>query len=188
MTASHLGKCISGNTIKNNGTTILQGGNVTTTGRLPNVTSSLTPQTNAYHPSYGAHVFLAVSPTSSGNVGTTKILSTGYFAQMKRGQYIVRGLPTNLAQITTTNNALVSGASDFGVRRPIARLETTRTNNITAWDYATGVPTYGGSRGASESFGNDNAARPTMAVPGKLVFFTGKPVPTATAYAAKTST
>lgn len=186
MVAAHLGKIISGNAQKNNGTTVLQGGNAVTTGRLPNVTSVLTPQTNAYRTTYGSHNFLPVSPVSSSNLGTTKILSTGNFGKMVSGQYIVRGFPTTLAG-SVSSNLLRSGASDFGVRRPIARLESTRVIGITSWDYATGAPTYSGSRGALESFSNDNAARPTFAVPGKLVFFTGKPVPSATNYSAKTS-
>lgn len=186
MTASHLGNCVAGQPIKNNGTTVLGGGNAVTTGRLPNVTknvSILANLTNDHR--YGSHPVLAVSPTSSGNLGTIKAVSAGTFGKQTSGQYMARLLGTKIAGVNTS--VLKSGASDFGVRKPIPRLEKTQYVGITSWDYVTGRATFSVNKGVSESFGTDNAARPTNAVPGKLVFFTGKPVPSATSYAAKYS-
>lgn len=157
------------------------GGNVNS-----NVVNSLTLRQTSNQYSYNpSHPYLAVSPASSGNVGTTKPISGGRFAQMEEGQYVARMLATKIAGVAS--NVLKTGASDV-CKKPIPRLETARRLDITSWDYATGTPTYGVNRGASVSFGNDNAARPSFAVPGKLVFTTGRAVPTATAYEAKKNT
>ena len=164
--------------VHNNGSTILNGGNVTSP-----TTNNLTIRNSVYKSVYGSHPVLAVQVASSGNLGTLKIKSTGSFGKLTAGEYNVRLLGTTLAGVSTY--VLRSGASDWGVRRPIAKLESGRRLHITSWNYATGAATFGGSRGASVSFGTDYAARPSMAVPGKLTFFTGKLVPSATAYAAK---
>lgn len=166
--------------VKNDGSTILNAGNVaaTTVNNLP-IRSAI------YKSVQGSHPVLAVSPTSSGNLGTLKIKSNGAFGKLTEGQYNVRLLGTTIGGVST--NVLKSGASDWGVRRPIHKLESGRRLHITSWNYATGAATYGGSRGASVSFGTDDAANPTLAVPGALTFFTGKPVPSATNYAASYS-
>lgn len=166
--------------VKNNGGTILNAGNSTAT-----TTNNLTIRNSVYRSVMGSHPFLAVSAESSGNLGTRKINTSGVFGKLTEGQYNVRLLGTTIAGVSTS--VLKSGASDWGVRRPIHKLESARRLHITSWNYATGAATYGGSRGASVSFGNDNAARPSLSVPGKLTFFTGKPVPAATAYASKYS-
>lgn len=162
----------------NNGTTILNGGNVTATQ-----TNNLTLRQSSYKTVYGSHPFLAVTAASSGNLGTMQIKGAGTFGKLTPGQYNVRLLGTTLAGISS--NVLKSGASDWGVRRPIHKLESSRRLHITSWNYATGAATYGGSRGAKISYAADDAAAPTMAIPGRLTFFTGDPVPDATSYAAK---
>lgn len=184
--ASHITKIVNANPYKNDGATVLLGGNAVTTGQRPNISYNLTLQTNAYDTQYGSHPVLAVSPNSSGNLGTTKILSGGVFGKLTEGNYTIRGLPTTLAG-AVSSSVLVSGASDWGVRKPIPKLETTRALGVNSWDYVTGAITKGGTAGDSVSFGNDTAARPTNAVPGKLVYFTGNPVPVSANYAAKYS-
>lgn len=183
---THVTKIISGNAYKNNGATVFGAGNATTTGADPNVTKNLTLIANSYRTQYGSHPVLAVSPTSSGTLCTTKINSSRAFGQMEEGQYVVRLLNSKIGGVAST--LLRSGASDFGVRRPIPRMESCRALGVNTWNYATGAITKGGTAGDSVSFSTDKAARPTYAIPGSFVFFTGKVVPTATNYAAKTST
>ena len=120
-----------------------------------------------------------VLPTSAGHMH--KPVSAGVYASMEAGFYVVRGMCTRIAQ--TSNTVLNSGASSH-FRFPIKFSESARRLHITAWNAVTGAPTYGGNRGDSYNYGNidsgtyiDQAAHPSRAVPGELVYRTGDPDP-----------
>lgn len=95
---------------------------------------------------------------------------------------------TGLAGVS--NTFLRSGASAPSTRRVVNKTESVRTNR-----YATAIRNgnynlYTGQFSSAptvavDSFGTDNAASPTAAVPGKLVYKLGNPVPVSKNYAAK---
>jgi hypothetical protein len=107
-------------------------------------------------------------------VATHKPLSGGEFARMREGLYVTRRIAESLAGVD--NDVLLSGASDFG-RRSIHFLESNRRIDIVDWSYITGEATFGGSEGDLFNYHNirgsgdiDDAAHPTRAVPGELVY------------------
>ena len=96
---------------------------------------------------------------------------------------------TTLAGVS--NTFLRSGSSNPGERRAVNKTENVRTNR-----YATAIRDgdynlYTGQFGSAPTvdvdyFGTDNAASPTAAVPGSLVYKIGNPVPFSANYAKKT--
>ena len=172
---------ISGNAQKNKGGTILNAGNANT-----NLINNLTLANNAYKNGYGSRPILAVSPTQSGNLGIGKPLSGGVFASMEKGKYVGMIIGTRIAQ--TDNTTLAGGSADFARKSSLINAYYgDRRLNITSWAYATGVPTYGAGRGDLVTFGADEAAEPTDAVPGKLAMMEGGKNPVQEAYKARTS-
>ncbi len=117
--------------------------------------------------------------------------AAGNFATMTAGAYVMRKVTTTLAG--QSNTVLRSGASDFGVRRSIHKLEHMRTNRVATairagyWNIYSGTfstaPTVADD---ASTMGTDNAAAPTLAIPGELVYRTGKPLPEQDDYSAKT--
>ena len=97
---------------------------------------------------------------------------------------------TGLAGVS--NTFLLSGSSAPGIRRVVNKTESVRTNrSATAiragnFNMYTGIFTVAPTV-ASDSFGTDNAASPTAAIPGKLVYKIGNPTPFSQNYAAKTN-
>jgi len=157
---------VSGQPIKNDGATVLFGGNIDSTNTVTNAPNK---EIFSLHTgSSGSRV-----PTPGGQKPTFKPISAGAFASQKEGEYIIRRFTNEIAGIAST--LLNSGASDFG-RRSIHLKENRRTTlMVTAgWNFATGQfltsPTE-----QLDAFGNDDAARPTRAVPGELVFHSHGP-------------
>jgi len=186
-------KAISANPYRDNGATVIKGGNIDSTNTVttaPSVSEILNAEDR-----YGSKVAEAVSPDSSGNLGTIKANSSATFAyQMVEGEYVAKIIGTKIAGIT--NTVLRSGAGDFGHRRPIARWEGYYRLNITDWSYTTGAATYGGSEGdqvvptgidATTGPGVYEAANPTWAIPGELVYMIKGSLPTQDDYKSKYS-
>lgn len=101
--------------------------------------------------------------------------SSGEFNVMRVGQYVIRKVTTMLAGLA--NTTLQTGASDFGVRRAIRFIESMRTTFLSGLEWAAdkdGMPTYTFTRTtANTSYGTDDAARPSLAVPGEITYRTG---------------
>jgi hypothetical protein len=183
-------KAISGNPKRNNGGTIVKAGNHDGT----NITNSVTLASNASDKLlYGSQVIQAVSPDSSGNIGTHKP-RTGDFAGQVAGNYIGLGYNT----FTVANNLTISKATggDKGARRPIQIWPGYQRLDITSWDYVTGAKTVGSNDGVTVQpsgingtvgDGADDAANPTDAVPGELVYLTTGKLATQKDYEARTN-
>jgi len=180
---------IGGNPTRNNGATIMGAGNIDSS---TTVTNNQTLLNNAFHV-YDTGPFLAVSPDSSSNIGTTKALSAGVFAQMETGQYVGKIIGTRIAQ--TDDTFLRSGAAESnGGRRMLNYSTGYRQLDHTSWDYVSGAVTKGGSKGTKITFidGADGTTQaqepfPTNAVPGNLTYRIGASLPTDDNYKARTN-
>ena len=159
-------KVVSGNVIKDNTGSILNAGNVPSTA----TTTAVTIRNVIVDQERQNKVFEAVSPSTSGNLGTLQVIDGREFAHFEKGSYIGMIIGTKIAGSGDTS---MQGGFSEQIKRPIARTESDRRINITSWNAVTGAATYGGNRGASVSFGTDDAARPTRAVPGELAFLVG---------------
>jgi hypothetical protein len=120
--------------------------------------------------------------------GLAKSVSAGTFAVMEKGSYIIRKVTSTLAGVA--NTVLKSGGSDFGNRNAIHKIENVRGTFLSGLSWAKdhdGQPTYIFTKSETyTALGNDNAARPSLAVPGELVYVVGK-TPVQDDYKAKTS-
>ena len=167
---------VSGNATKNNGGTVKKAGNTnTSTGPI---TATRTLMQDAVAVSYGSKVSLSSgSAGSSGNLGTFNAITT-FAYPMVAGRYIMK---KNTSYVNGSASTFLTSCANDGQSKSIALLETTRamgSGYLTSWDYETGAITKGANAGAAVSFGEDNAARPTDAVPGELTYKTGSPTPT----------
>lgn len=133
-------KAISGNPVKNDTGTILGVNDVSNVNGLPIIEN--TTNTGSV---YGSKLALAVSPASSGNIGTAKAISGGRFSNLTAGDYIIRGITTTIAGSAST--ILKSGASDVGGPRGRNAWYGYRRQNITSWNYETGAATKGAGDG-----------------------------------------
>lgn len=169
----------------NNGGTVKKAGNVDTTGPI---TTSRTLMDDAVVTPYGAKVSEAVSPSSSGNIGTFSAM-TNFAYEMQAGRYIMKKHSQYVNGIANDILESCGGASKHA--RAIPKLETTRalgSGHLTTWDYETGAISKGANAGSEVDFGNDHAARPTNAVPGELAYKTGAKLPIEDEYKPRTST
>ena len=169
-------KIISANAYHTYGATVLKGGNVPSTS----------PVTNAPNKTLlGAAPYLNTLP-NSGIAGIDPILANGYFA--RQNQFIVSKVPTKLANVSNT----VMQKVDAGRMNKIHKIESITTRhvasgfrsglfNIFSGTFTSTIPT------TTSSFGNDNAASPTYAIPGELVFIDGNDVPIQKDYTARTN-
>lgn len=186
---TYITKPLSSNPIKNNTGTVLHAGTVGS-----NVVDGMTlREVLSAEPFYGWKATAAVSPDSSGNLGTMRPLSSGKFAYQQAGKYVIRKITDTLAGVSKTH--IQSGASDFGNRRPIHRFYGYQRLHITDISFYTGAATTGANAGvtvlASGVDGTtgqraDHAANPSDAVPGELVYMTTL-TPTQDEYASKTN-
>lgn len=119
--------------------------------------------------------------------GLAKSVSAGTFAVLTKAKYVIRKVTTTLAGVA--NTAILSGASDFGNRIAIKKVESMRTTFLSSLSWTAdndGMPTYAFTKSQKNTaYGNDHAARPTLAVPGELVYIVGN-TPQLDDYAAKT--
>ena len=123
-----------------------------------------------------------------GASGTVKALSAGNFAKTYARVYDIIGENTSLAGVAST--VLDTPAGDRATAQAIDRSESNKTlKQVTAgWNYVTGrfltTPTE-----SNDSFGTDDASRPSRAIPGEFVIHQGfgAGAPTQKDYRAKTS-
>lgn len=180
----------AGQPYKNKGGTILNAGNVSTVTNEQNkaATTNLSIGSSAKRYGYGSVPFLAVSPTSSGNVGTIKPISGGVFAQMEKGKYVAMVIGTRIAQ---QNNTVLAFGANYSVGKKngfINSFTRDRVMNLLSVDYFTGRTTKGGNTGSGVVFNADHAVdQTTDALPGELQYMVGSPIPTQDNYKARTS-
>ena len=131
----------------------------------------------------------AFASTVVNGTNTDPANNSGTFAYNNARPVAIR-YTTTLAGIS--NTFLLSGSSNPSERRIVNKTESVRTNRSATSIRAGNFNIYTGQFSvaptvASDSFGTDNAASPTAAVPGKLVYKIGNPVPFSKNYAAKTN-
>lgn len=179
----------AGQPYKHNGATVLQAGNANTTARLAPVTNNLTLANNAVtgRGDIGTVPFLAVSPASSGNIGTKKAVSGGTFAQMELGQYV--GMVIGV-KIGGQSNTILRSPSNDGVKKQGFTLTpyfTYQVLGIASWSYTTGAASYNANRGSGVIFARDDAGFPTDAVPGEFTYLATGKVASSGRYQARTN-
>jgi len=110
--------------------------------------------------------------TASGTAGTYR-KTTG---SIRTIQSVIRGVTTSLAGIS--NTTMQSPASNYG-RNSIHKVITVRTNKVATairagyWNFYSGTwSTQPSLSEDSTDFGTDDAANPSYAVPGELVYLT----------------
>lgn len=179
---------ISGNVTKNDGGSILHAGSIASS-RWANITLATTTD-NAEN--YGSKVFEAVSPTSSGNIGTFRPLSAGAFGTYEVGQFVAKVLGTRIAQ--TDNTFLRSGAAETASRTSLHYARGNRRYDITDWSYTTGAATKGGNEGVLFTYTDPETGSaqahepfPTDAVPGRLVYMVTGKIPDQDTYKVRTN-
>lgn len=94
--------------------------------------------------------------------GVDKALSTGTFAKMTAGSYVMRRVTTTLAGVA--NTSLLTGGSDFGYRRGVNANLTVRFTKLATYSGLTGAATYTDY----DYTLTDDAASPTRAIPGEF--------------------
>ena len=116
----------------------------------------------------------------------------GCLAFMTAGSYVIRRVTTTLANLAKTT--LQSGGSDYGIRRSIHKLEAMRTLRVATairagyWNfYSATWSTQPTNANDISTWGTDEAATPSYAVPGELVYKTSKPAPVQDNYEARTN-
>jgi hypothetical protein len=135
------------------------------------------------------NTFTTTKPYVSGAGTMTYKKVTGNFATMTDGDYVMMLVTTDLAG--ASNDSLLSAASF--ARRPIHKLEAMRTTRTATavragfWNVYTGEwSTKPTSANDISDWGTDDAAVPTYAVPGELVYRDGSASPILDEYKART--
>lgn len=163
-------KAVEANAYKNNGGTVVLGGNIAADGAI----------TNAPGKSFlGVGQIKASVPTRNAE----KVNDSGNWATLTEQKYVMVGgnVTTQLAGVS--NTALAKPANK-GDKHDIHLKESRRTIHITSWNYVTGAATKG--EDTNDSFGTDDAANPTQDTPGELTHMTGAKNPTNADYPART--
>lgn len=179
----HFTKAISGNPYRYNGGAVLNGGNVTTSGPRPNMSYNLTLATDAFYSGrISGRVFLAVSPSDSGNLGTTRPIAGGTFGKMTKGHYIGMVIMDTLAG--QANTLLRSPAASYFRTKgftltPYYKYELF---GISGWDYVTGRPYLSGSQGTTITLNQDKSVSLSNSLQGNLRFLYGAPLPSGGGY------
>lgn len=177
-------QAVTSGAARNNGATVVYGGNVDNSNTVTNAPG-------IDHVGFRSGIS-GNAPVLSSTLGTHKPFSAGTFAyQMEEGKFVGKRLGEELSGVA--NDVLLSGGGYKGTRSAIHWLTTTRALGVNSWDYVTGAITKGGTAGDEISFGNDVAATPSRAVPGRLVITDHSKaksgalaVPLSTSYSAKT--
>ena len=182
---------ISGSTTRNNGATVLNGGNVDSTNAVTNSDTLMDVLHKAG--AYGGKVLASTGTKFKPGVTTSKGSGTlAYQPAASDPQFLLRGYSTKVNNVS--NTILQSGSSDKAGRRAINPIVKTHDYNITSIDYVTGIATKHGSAGAVKNYvkmdgttaATDDAANPTRAIPGELVYMYGALTPKQDDYKAKT--
>lgn len=120
------------------------------------------------------------------NTWMDKALSSGTFAYLRAGYYIIK-------RVTTSISGVTSNVMKFGGQRSRRSINFTESNRVTRTATAIVAGYYKITTGtfstpptsANDSFGTDDAARPSRAVPGELTFKYGRPLPFDEEYSVK---
>ncbi len=177
-------KAITANPVRDNGATVLMGGAIDTT----NQTVTNAPDTAIT----GAGRRGQPGVKANAQTGAQAANSSGTFAVMAAGQYVMKGgnITTQLAGIAYRG---LRGAGNQNQIRGIHTLLTRGTVIITSWDYATGVATKSANNDDDFDTGSvglgsgDSYVVPTRALPGSVVTLpTGRETPLTTTLPAKT--
>ena len=167
---AYFSKIISGNPVKTDTGTLLRAGNAS-----PSLVNDLSLIENLdAQPKYGSKPALAVSPNSSGNIGTAKIISGGTFVNLEEGRYVAKLINHSIAG--TASTFLKSGAADTGLRRPVHKFYGYQRLAITSFNAVTGDATFGANNGVTVlASGIDGTlgknADHAYGPPGELTFF-----------------
>lgn len=194
----------AGKASRNNGATVLYGGNINSQGLptlVPSVTNAPSPIIMDWHS--GINGAIVVSGVVHGNtsafgggVQVSPCRSDGTFAKMKPLAWIMYRAGTTVAGIPATNfqsNFLNTATADTH-RMSVHLMTKFRTQHYvqTGWSYVTGRP-LNTVPVTQDNFGNDVAATPTRAIPGFLVYYSYGParrqtlsIPTTQNYIPKT--
>jgi len=183
---------ISGSTTRNNGATVLNGGNVDSTNAVTNSDTLMDVLHKAG--AYAGRVLASTGTKWKPGVTTSK--GSGALAYQPGAddpQFLIRTVASKVNNVS--NTVLQSGASDKAGRRAINPIVKTHDYRITSINYVTGIATKHGSAGAVKNFvqtgdgstaASDDAANPTRAIPGELVYMHGSLTPKQDDYKAKT--
>jgi len=204
-------KAISGNVQKNNGSTIVQAGNVDANGKVANL--QLISINASANKAYGSLV-VADSATSNGTsdphgVGKAKSSGTGglaYFPNRLSGDtnFIIRGAGDSASKINNDASTLLNvtgGATNVTINRLVTTRQlgtyATASYNILAVPNGNVVPgrTKGSGAGSSVAYVQadgitsaiDAAAAVSRAVPGNLTYMFGAVKAVSVSYKAKNS-
>lgn len=185
-------RVIAANAFKNNGGTVVMGGNADTTGTTvngPNA-SNVPFQDVVTRTSGTPHGSKVQNPQTDAEIAagtdtaaTYKPLSAGVFAGQSTTSWLMRGAGAMDTLAGVANTILNCPAAQRGRKHSIHRNESRRTIQISSWDYASGAATI--SSVSNDSFGQDHAARPTQDIPGEMVYLVSGNVPTQHDYAAR---
>jgi hypothetical protein len=179
-----------GSVTRNNGATIISGGNVDGTA----VTNSKALMDNLDSgPSYGSKVVAITGTKHKPGVQTSKGSGAlAYQPSANDPQFLLRGYSSKINNVAST--ALQIPGADSGGRANKAGVVKTHRYDISSIAYTTGFATKGGNAGDASSFvqsdgstaATDDALQTTRAIPGELVFHIGANSPTQADYSAKT--
>lgn len=177
-------KAITANSYKNKGGTVVFGGNAnTTSGPITNVPAlSLNVANKAIGQTIGSQVI------SGGLTGVQKALSSGNLATMTKGRYVMTWLSGGYLAGVAARSFNTPANYNINNIQSIHKKESYRSRLIVTagWNYVTGRPLTTPTA-QSDSFGNDDAARPSRAVPGEFIIKkNNSPDPSMMDYSAKT--
>lgn len=151
---------IAANPQRDNGATVLMGGAIDSSSTVTNAPDLAITGAGKKQPT-GVY--------QSSHTGATISNSSGTYAVLAAGQYVVKGgnITTQLAGIAYRG---LRGAGNQNQIRGIHTLLTRKTVLIDSWNYATGVATFNGGNPSDDDFDIDSDyAIPTRAVPGNVV-------------------
>ncbi len=180
----YFSRAISGNTVRNNGATIMLGGNIQA---VPAANGTVFAVSNALGNTYlGYHSGLngAVVPLNPTGMGVGKALSSGAFAGMTAGKFTMIGPSSQ--QIAGISSTLLQNSGMAGGRKS----ENSYTGFVRynayimtgGWLYQTGQPVF--RRDQTDSIPNETL--PTQAIPGRLTYMITGTTAKNDAYKAKT--
>lgn len=166
-------KIISGNSFKNNNSTVAFGGNVQTGFTAVSPTVIATDNGPAG----------VLGPSTLNTVGVSGLIAGGNYAKMVAGAFVGKGYSTNLCGGTATKLA-IAGVPAGAEAQTLCPTSGTMTTDFVEWSYVSGVVT---SSSTSQTWwGEDFEATITRSVPGRLTFMETGATPTNDTYDAKT--
>lgn len=188
---------------KENGGTVVWGGNAdTTNGPITNAPDT-TVTTRSNNATFGSKVqdpeTDATIAAGTDTAPTYKPLSAGNFATMAAGYYIIKAGSQDQIAGTTVSGLRKAANPMPGYRKKAVRARyNIRTIVISSWNYATGAATISSDGSTADTVeaadgttpasyrAADDAADPTMSVPGELCYIEDGKSPTTDEYQERT--